>query len=74
MRAARNDSSVAYHACDGAPDVPRIEFDNNHELVDAWDARWAASSDCGRAANDLTQAEQIASADPASEDPAVTED
>ena len=73
LRAARNDISLAYHAFDGQPDVPRIEFDNNRELVDTWDAIWGAKSNCQRAESELTQAEQIVTADPASEDSAVTE-
>ena len=73
--AARNDSLLAYHAFDGQPDVPRLQFNQNHELVDLWDALWSAGSECPRAApraaSELREATKLIKQDPESEDAAV---
>jgi hypothetical protein len=69
--AARTDTAMAYAAFDGQPDVPVLQLYQNKELADLWDAIFAASSDCGRAEAELSQAEGFLSTDPSSEDPAV---
>ena len=76
--AAHHDTLLAFHAFDRQRDVPRSQFDQNHELVDLWDAIWSAGSVCPKptrwAASDLQQATQIVKQDPESEDLAVRED
>ena len=71
---AQTDTVQAYHSFDNQPDVPDFQRDNNRELVLLWDARWGASFDCSRAQNEVGQSRHLIASDPASSDPAVTED